>query len=83
MPADVPCAQLFYLPLVVLALGAVGGGALGLPADMLAGGVSLVAGAMCIASIGCLSHQSTARTGERLPSPLSGRGANVRGAREV
>lgn len=56
-------SQLYYLPLVAMAAAWAASGALGLSSGAIAGGITLVSCAMCIASIGCLSHQTTARTG--------------------
>ena len=60
-------AQLYYLPGVAMLAAYIGIrfflGAGAQAGPMVAGGVSLVASALCICAIGCLSHQSTARTG--------------------
>lgn len=56
--------QLYYLlPGAVMAAGAIAAKVAGVSAAILSNGITLVSCALCIASIGCLSHQSTARTG--------------------
>jgi len=57
---------LFYLPGLVMAAGAAAGLSAGIAPSLVSGGITLMACALCIASIGCLSHQSTAGTGTTL-----------------
>ncbi len=54
---------------------------LGWSIPLMAGGVGIIASALCIASIGCLSHQSTASTGTTLGvvGVASGVGATLLG----
>lgn len=56
-------ADLYYLPALVMAGGAAAGLAAGVAPSLVSGGMTLMACGLCIASIGCLSHQSTAGTG--------------------
>ena len=57
---------LYALPALALAASYAVAHFLGVAAPIVTSGVYLVASALCISSIACLSHQATARTGMHL-----------------